>query len=165
MATITLKGNAIKTEGDLPSIGTKAPDFELTKSDLSSFKLSDLRGKKVVLNIFPSIDTGTCAASVRQFNAKAAGLSNTVVVCISRDLPFAHSRFCAAEGIKNVISVSDYKDDNFVKKYPIRIADGPLKGLLSRAVIVLDEQGIVKYTEQVPEITQEPNYEKAFMAI
>ena len=165
MAKIKLKGTDINTTGSLPSIGIKAPDFLLTKSDLSDIRLSDLSGKKVVLNIFPSIDTGVCATSVRQFNSKAAGLDNTVVVCISRDLPFAHSRFCGAEGIENVVSASEFKNNDFSKAYGLLIADGPLAGLHSRSVIVLDEKGIVKYTEQVPEITQEPNYEAALKAL
>jgi thiol peroxidase len=165
MAKIKLKGNEIHTSGNLPSNGTKAPEFTLTKSDLSNLSLSDLKGKKVVLNIFPSIDTGVCATSVRQFNSKAAGLENTVVVCISRDLPFAHSRFCGAEGIKNVISASEFKNNDFSNAYGLLITDGPLAGLHSRSVVVLDENGIVKYTEQVPEITQEPNYDAALKAL
>jgi thioredoxin-dependent peroxiredoxin len=165
MATTKFKGNTVNTAGKLPAIGSKAPGFVLTKSDLGNLTLDELKGKKVVLNIFPSIDTGVCAMSVRQFNAKAAGLKNTVVVCISRDLPFAHSRFCGAEGIKDVVSASEYKDDNFSKSYGVKMIDGPLAGLLSRAVVVIDESGIVKYTEQVPEITQEPNYEEALKVL
>ena len=165
MATITLKGNEIHTAGDLPAKGTKAPDFTLTKSDLSDMNLSDFAGKKVVLNIFPSIDTGICAASVRHFNQDAAKVDNTVVLCISKDLPFAHKRFCEAEGIENVITASEMRDDSFTSKYDVEITDGPMKGLMSRAVIVLNEDGEVIYTEQVPEIAQEPDYDKALEAL
>jgi len=165
MASITLGGNSINTTGNLPEKGVKAPDFKLVKSDLSSLSLGDLKGKKVVLNIFPSLDTGVCAASVRQFNAAASELENTVVVCVSKDLPFAHSRFCVAEGLQNVVSASDFKDGSFGNDYGVTIAESPLAGLLSRAVVVLDEEGMVKYTEQVPEIAQEPDYESALMAI
>lgn len=165
MATITLKGNEIHTEGSLPSIGAEAADFTLTKSDLSDVSLADFKGKKVVLNVFPSIDTGICAASVRHFNEDAAGMDNTVVLCISKDLPFAHKRFCEAEGIENVVTGSQMKDDSFTSSYKVAIADGPMKGLMSRAVVVIDEEGKVVYTEQVPEITQEPNYEKALAAL
>jgi thioredoxin-dependent peroxiredoxin len=165
MATITFKGNKVKTVGQLPTIGSKAPGFVLTKTDLSSLTLDELKGKKVVLNIFPSIDTGVCAMSVRKFNEKAAGLKNTVVICVSRDLPFAQNRFCGAEGIKNVVPASEYKDDNFSRAYQVKMADGPLAGLFSRAIVVIDESGLIKYTEQVPEITQEPNYEAALKAL
>ena len=165
MTTITFKGSSIKTKGFLPKVGASAPDFSLVKTDLENISLHELLGKKVILNIFPSIDTGVCATSVRQFNAKAAGLQNTVVVCISCDLPFAHKRFCGAEGIENVISASEYKDSNFSDAYGVKMVDGPLAGLLSRAVVVIDEKGIVKYTEQVPEIAQEPDYEKALGAL
>jgi len=165
MASITLKGNPINTSGYLPATGAKAPDFKLVKSDLSILSLGDLSGKKVVLNIFPSLDTGVCAASVRQFNAAAEKLDNTVVVCVSKDLPFAHSRFCVAEGLQNVVSASDFRSGSFGKDYGAEITDGPLAGLLSRAVVVLDENGLVKYTEQVPEIVHQPDYEAALKAI
>ncbi|SEK22051.1 thiol peroxidase [Parapedobacter koreensis] len=165
MATITFKGAEIHTAGTLPAAGNKAPDFKLTAGTLSDKTLADYQGKKVILNIFPSIDTGTCAASVRAFNEKAAGLDNTIVLCISKDLPFAQGRFCAAEGISNVETLSEYKDSNFSDAYQLRIIDGPLAGLLSRAVIVVDEQGIVQYTEQVSEIANEPDYDKALAAI
>ena len=165
MAKITFKGSEINTQGALPKVGDKAPDFTLTAGDLSTKALADFAGKKVVLNIFPSIDTGTCAASVRKFNVEAASLANTVVLSISRDLPFAQSRFCAAEGIENVITLSEYKDDNFSDAYQVRILDGPLAGLLSRSVVVIDEQGVVTYTEQVAETTEEPNYDKALAAL
>lgn len=161
MADITLKGNPIHTQGNLPSVGAKAPDFKLTAGDLSEKSISDFKGKRVVLNIFPSVDTGTCAASVRKFNAEASGLENTVVLCISRDLPFAQSRFCAAEGLENVISLSEFKDNNFSDAYQLKITDGPLAGLMSRAVVVVNEEGNIVYTEQVPEIVDEPNYENA----
>lgn len=161
MADITLKGNSIHTQGNLPAVGAKAPDFKLTAGDLSEKSLSDYKGKRIVLNIFPSVDTGTCAASVRKFNEEASGLDNTVVLCISKDLPFAHNRFCAAEGLENVVSLSEFKDNNFSDAYQVRITDGPLAGLMSRAVVVVNEEGNVIYTEQVPEIVDEPDYENA----
>lgn len=165
MARITLKGNPINTSGTLPTIGSKAPDFNLTAANLADVSLKDYAGKKVVLNIFPSIDTGVCATSVRKFNAEAANLANTVVLCVSADLPFAANRFCGAEGLKNVATGSDFKDRKFGETYGVRITDGPLAGLLARSVVVLDETGTVKYTEQVPEIAQEPNYEAALNAL
>lgn len=165
MAKITLKGNPIHTAGSLPAVGSKAPDFKLTKNDLSDVGLKDFAGKKVVLNIFPSIDTGVCASSVRKFNLEAAKHPNTVVVGVSRDLPFALKRFCAAEGISNVVTTSELRDESFGKGYGVAIADGPMAGLLSRSIVVLDEKGTVVYTEQVPEITQEPNYEAALAAL
>ncbi len=161
MADITLKGNSIHTQGNLPAVGAKAPDFKLTAGDLSEKSLSDYKGKRIVLNIFPSVDTGTCAASVRKFNEEASGLDNTVVLCISKDLPFAHNRFCAAEGLENVVSLSEFKDNNFSDAYQVRITDEPLAGLMSRAVVVVNEEGNVIYTEQVPEIVDEPDYENA----
>lgn len=165
MAKITFKGNAAHSAGTLPAVGSAAPDFKLTKSDLGDLSLKDYRGRKVVLNIFPSLDTPVCAASVRRFNAEAAKLDNTTVLCISRDLPFAQGRFCAAEGLNNVITASEYKDSSFSDAYGVRIQDGPLAGLLSRAVVVVDENGKVKYTEQVPEIVNEPDYAKALAAL
>lgn len=165
MATITLGGNPIHTIGNLPEKGAKAPDFKLTKTDLSDLTLGELAGKRVVLNIFPSLDTDVCATSVRKFNAAAAGLKNTVVVCASRDLPFAHKRFCVAEGLSNVISASELRDSHFGKDYGVRIIDGPLSGLHARAVVVLDEAGKVIYSEQVPEIAQEPDYEAALKVL
>lgn len=161
MATVTLKGNPIKTSGELPKVGTKAPEFKLTATDLSTKSLNDFAGSKLVLNIFPSIDTGTCAQSVRQFNKEASELKNTKVLCISHDLPFAQARFCGAEGLENVVSLSDYKDGSFGKNYGLNFVTGPLEALHSRAVIVLNENGIVLYTEQVPEIVDEPNYKAA----
>jgi thiol peroxidase len=165
MARITLKGNPINTVGNLPKAGSKAPDFRLTKSDLSDVTLKDFAGKKIILNIYPSIDTSVCAASVRKFNEEAANLPNTVVVGVSKDLPFAHGRFCGAEGIKNVVTTSELRDQAFGTNYGVRIADGPLAGLLSRSIVVIDENGTVTYTEQVPEITQEPNYQAAISAL
>lgn len=165
MANITLKGNQIKTIGDLPAVGSKIPDFTLVKSDLSRVSLSDFSGSKLVLNVFPSLDTGVCAASVRRFNQEAGDLENTKVLCISRDLPFAQARFCGAEGIENVVTLSDYETGAFGKDYNLTIADGPLANLHSRAVIIVDENGTVLYNEQVPEITTEPNYETALAAI
>ena len=165
MATITLKGNTIHTSGELPAVGEKVPDFELVKSDLSRASLKEFLGSKIVLNIFPSIDTSTCATSVREFNKRAASLQNTKVLCISRDLPFAQARFCGAEGINNVVTLSDFVNGNFGKNYKLEITDGPLAGLLSRSVIVLDEKGTVLYKEQVPEIVDEPNYQAALNAL
>ena len=165
MAVITLKGNKIHTNGNLPEIGSQAKDFTMTKTDLSKASLSDYRGSKVILNIFPSIDTGTCAASVRQFNKEASELENTKVLCISRDLPFAQARFCGAEGIENVVNLSDYATGNFGKNYGLEITDGPLEHLHSRAIVVLNENGQVIYTEQVPEIVDEPNYKAALEAL
>ena len=165
MADITLKGNAINTIGNLPKIGSKAPNFKLTAVDLSYKSLSDFEGKKVILNIFPSVDTGTCATSVREFNKSMANLENTVVLCISRDLPFAQARFCGAEGIENVIMLSDFANGSFGKDYQLEIANGPLANLHSRAVVIINENGNVVYTEQVSEIVDEPNYEAALKAI
>jgi len=159
MAKITLQGNPINTMGELPKIGDQIKDFELVKNDLSHVSLKDFSGLRLVLNIFPSLDTGTCATSVRTFNKKAADLKNTKVLCISRDLPFAQARFCGVEGIQNAITLSDFATGNFGKKHNLEITDGPLAGLHSRSVIVVDEKGKVIYTEQVPEIVNEPNYE------
>lgn len=165
MASITLKGNPVSTSGNLPQVGGSANDFQLVKTDLSTVSLSDFKGKRLILNIFPSIDTATCATSVRKFNEKASGIDNTVVLCISRDLPFAQARFCGAEGIENVMTASDFREGKFGKDYGLEITDGPLKGLHSRAVVVIDQNGIVLYTEQVSEITEEPNYEKALASL
>ncbi|HPC97838.1 MAG TPA: thiol peroxidase [Bacteroidales bacterium] len=165
MATITFKGNPVKTSGTLPAKGTKAPSFSLVKSDLSTFSLADAAGKNVILNIFPSLDTSVCAASVRKFNELAAGKTDTLVLAISKDLPFAHNRFCSTEGIRNVITLSGFRDQDFGKSYGVDMTDGPLAGLYSRCVVVIDKNGIVKYTEQVPEIAQEPDYEKALAAL
>ena len=165
MASITLGGNPIQTSGELPKVGSQAPDFKLVKNDLSIASLADFKGSKLVLNIFPSIDTGTCATSVRKFNQTASQLENTKVLCISRDLPFAQKRFCGAEGLENVINLSDFKSGSFGKDYGLEITDGVLAGLHSRVVIVVDENGTVTYTQQVPEIADEPNYDAAIAAL
>ncbi len=159
MAKIMLKGNEIETCGTLPSVGSKAEDFKLVAEDLSEVSLSDYSGKKVVLNIFPSIDTDVCASSVRNFN-KIASESGVIVLCISADLPFAQKRFCGGEGLENVVNLSTFRS-TFGKDYGVEIIDPPLSGLLSRAVVVVGEDGTVVYTEQVPEITQEPDYNAA----
>ena len=164
MARITLQGNEISTCGELPEVGSKVGNFNLVTAELAEVVLSDYAGKKVVMNIFPSIDTDVCAASVRKFNETAAANPGAVVLCISADLPFAQHRFCGAEGIENVVTLSCFRS-SFGKDYCVEIADGPLVGLLSRAVIVVDGSGSVVYTEQVPEITQEPDYEAALKAI
>lgn len=161
MAKITFKGNPVNTSGNLPEIGSKAPDFTLTAGDLSEKSLNDYKGKNVVLNIFPSVDTGVCAQSVRTFNEKVSAENNTVVLCISKDLPFALSRFCAAEGLNNVETLSDFKSNEFSNAYGVKMTDGPLNGLLSRAVVVINPEGNVVYNEQVPEIGQEPDYNNA----
>ncbi|MGO1521322.1 MAG: thiol peroxidase [Sphingobacterium sp.] len=165
MAQVTFKGGAVHTSGELPKVGEAAPDFKLTGADLSQKTLKSFSGKQIVLNIFPSIDTGTCAASVRKFNEQASSLDHTVVLCISKDLPFAQSRFCAAEGLDNVITLSDFKDDTFAQAYGVRFVDGPLEGLLSRSVVVIDQDGKIVYTEQVAETAEEPNYDNALAAI
>ncbi|HMR17731.1 MAG TPA: thiol peroxidase [Sphingobacterium sp.] len=165
MSQITFHGDTVHTAGSLPAVGSTVPDFSLTAGDLSQKSLADFKGKRIVLNIFPSIDTGTCAASVRAFNEKASALSNTTVLCISRDLPFAQKRFCAAEGLENVVTLSEYKNSNFSDAYGIKFTDGPLEGLLSRAVVVVDERGKVLYTEQVAETVDEPNYDAAIAAL
>lgn len=165
MASITLGGNPINTAGELPKVGSKLADFKLVKNDLSVATLSDFSGKKLVLNIFPSIDTGTCATSVRKFNESAASLENTAVLCISRDLPFAQKRFCGAEGIENVINLSDFQTGSFGKENGLEIVDGPLAGLHSRVLIVADVDGTILFTEQVGEIANEPNYEAALAVL
>lgn len=159
MTTVSLKGNSITLSGTPPQVGDKAPDFTVTKTDLSSVALKDYYGKVTLLNVFPSIDTPTCSASARRFN-EALGQSQCAVLCISMDLPFAHKRFCEAEGIKNIILSSDFKDRNFGKNYGLVIQEGPMKGLLARAIFVLDPEGKIVYEELVPEITQSPDYEK-----
>lgn len=164
MATTAFKGNPVNTVGELPQTGAPAPDFALTGTDLGEVTSADLRGRRVVLNIFPSIDTGVCATSVRRFNEIAAGLENTSVICVSHDLPFAQARFCGAEGIENVVSASGFRS-TFGQDYGLTMADGPLAGLLARAVIVLDAEGQVVHTELVPEIGTEPNYDAAVAAL
>lgn len=158
MTTITLKGNKIHTTGELPKVGSKAKDFSLVNAGLERVSLENFKGNRFVLNIFTSLDTSTCAASVRYFNKVAAGLKNTKVLCISRDLPFAQKRFCGAEGLDNVITLSDFETGEFGKNYGLQIADGSLKGLNSRVVIIIDEKGTITYTQQVPEISEEPDY-------
>ncbi|MFH1001254.1 MAG: thiol peroxidase [Bacteroidota bacterium] len=165
MAEITLKGNKINTLGFLPQTGAQLPDFKLVKNDLSIATLADYKGKRLVLNIFPSLDTGTCAASVRRFNKEASSLSNTVVLCISKDLPFAQARFCGAEGLNNVETLSDFRTGDFGKDYQVEILNGPLAGLESRAIVVADENGKILYTQQVSEIVDEPDYEKALAVL
>ena len=165
MAQITLKGNPINTSGDLPAVGSKAPDFKLTKGDLSDVSLSDFAGKKKILSIVPSLDTGVCQASTKQFNEKAADAGDNVILTISRDLPFAMKRFCEAEGIDKVIPLSEMRGREFGAAYGLEITDGGLAGVLARAIVVIDETDTIKYTELVPEIAQEPNYEAALAAL
>jgi thiol peroxidase len=165
MSTVTLKGNPFTTIGELPEVGSKAPEFKLKKNDLSLTSLEELSGSNLILNIFPSIDTATCAASVREFNKRASELPNTKVLCISRDLPFAQKRFCGAEGIENVLTLSDFADGSFGKNYGVELQDGPLASLHARAIVVVDPSGNVKHTELVAEIADEPNYDAAIAAI
>lgn len=165
MATTALRGNPVHTNSDLPSVGSKAPAFSLVKQDLSSVTLESLAGKTVVLNIFPSIDTPTCATSVRKFNEKAASLTDVVVVCASKDLPFAAKRFCGAEGIANVVTGSSFRDDSFETAYGVKLVDGPLAGVMARSVVVVGPDGTVKHVELVPEIGSEPDYEAALKSI
>ncbi|MCF7560847.1 thiol peroxidase [Sabulilitoribacter multivorans] len=161
MANITLGGNPIKTSGSLPSINNQLFDFELVATDLSTKTLNDFIGTRLILNIFPSVNTRVCATSVRQFNTEASELENTKILCISRDLPFSQDQFCAAEGLNNVVMLSDFKTGKFGKDYGLMIVNGAFEGLLSRSIIVADEKGKIIYTEQVPEIGQEPNYKAA----
>jgi thioredoxin-dependent peroxiredoxin len=165
MAQITLKGNPISTIGNLPAVNMSAPAFSLTTTDLSECSLKDFKGKTVVLNIFPSIDTAVCAASVRRFNEAAGSLNNTVVLCISADLPFAHKRFCEGEGLKNVIPLSTFRSQSFGTDYGVTIINGPLAGLLARAIVIVNMSGNVTYTELVPEIAQEPDYSKVLRSL
>ena len=165
MATITLGGNPISTIGNLPQKGDKAPAFALTGADLKPVTSDDLAGKKVVLNIFPSVDTGVCATSVRTFNEKAADLENTAVLCVSADLPFAFKRFCGAEGIDNVAMASTFRNPEFLEEYGVKMVEGGMAGLASRAVVVIDTDGTVLHSEQVPEIAQEPDYDAALSAL
>lgn len=165
MASITFKGSTIKTTGDLPKVGEKAPDFILTNDGLQDISLKDFSGKRLVLNIFPSIDTGICAMSARHFNSEASGLENTVVMNVSKDLPFAQKRFCGAEGLESVQNASEFKNLGFSSNYHVIMEEGPLAGLFSRAVVVIDEGGKVIYTEQVPEIVQEPDYDSALASL
>jgi thioredoxin-dependent peroxiredoxin len=165
MAKTAFKGNPVNTSGNLPSKGSKAPEFSLVKSDLGTLTLSELKGKKLILNIFPSLDTSVCATSVRKFNQLAAGKENAKVLAISKDLPFAHGRFCTTEGINNVVTLSGFRDDKFGKKYGVLMKDGPLAGLYARSIVVIDEAGKVIHTQLVPDITQEPDYDSAMKAI
>jgi len=165
MANITLGDNPVETNGSLPDIGTEAPDFELVATDLSTKSLSDFKGSNLLLNVFPSVDTGVCATSVRKFNQSATGIKDTKVLCISRDLPFSQKRFCAAEGIENVVMLSDYKEGEFGKSYGLLMTNGGFDKLHSRCIIVIDKNGNVTYSEQVPEIGQEPDYEEALKAL
>ncbi len=165
MASITLKGNECHTCGDLPAVGSVAPEFKLIGNDLGESTASSFDGRNIVLNIFPSLDTPVCATSVRQFNQKAASLGNTTVVNVSMDLPFAHKRFCESEGIENVTSLSAFRSPEFGQNYGVLISDGPLQGLFARAIVVLNEQNEVVYTQLVPEIAEEPDYDAALSAI
>ena len=164
MASVTLKGNPFNTNGDLPAVGSKAPAFDLVKTDLSPATSADFSGKRVVLNIFPSVDTPTCAQSVRQFNQQASTMDNTAVVCVSMDLPFALARFCGAEGLQNVVPASAFRSA-FASDYGVKMVDGPLAGLTARAVVVLNEQGEVLHTELVSEIANEPDYDAALAVL
>ncbi len=165
MAKITLKGNACNTSGDLPTVGSAAPEFTLVAGDLSEKSLADFAGKNIILNIVPSFDTGTCALSVKTFNSKAGELGDTVIVNVSKDLPFAQKRFCETEGLEHVTNLSAFRCDQFGQQYGISLLDGPLKGLLARGIVVVDGAGNVTYTELVPEIANEPNYDAALAAV
>jgi thiol peroxidase len=165
MAQVTLKGNPIHTSGELPGVGDPVPAFTLTGADLGELSTSQFKGQRVVLNIFPSLDTATCATSVRQFNARASQAANTVVLCVSADLPFAAKRFCVAEGLEKVVPASTFRSPDFGKAFGLTLVDGPLRGLLARAVVVFDEHGKVLHTELVGEIAQEPNYDAALKSL
>ncbi len=165
MAKITLKGNPVNTSGNLPLKGSKAPDFSLVKSDLSVLSLAELKGKKLILSISPSLDTSICATSTRKFNQVVAEYPNTMVLAITKDLPFASSRFCTTEGITNVVTLSGFRDTTFGKSYGVDIVDGAFAGLYARSLIVIDENGIVTHSQLVPEIAQEPDYESALAAL
>ena len=165
MATVTLRGNPVEVAGQLPQPGQQAPAFTLVGADLADVSLASLAGKRKILNIFPSVDTPTCATSVRTFNAKASGLANTLVLCISADLPFAQKRFCGAEDLDNVVNLSTMRGAEFLKDYGVALASGPLAGIAARAVLVLDEQGKVLHSELVAEIADEPDYEAALRAL
>ena len=162
MSTVTFKGTTVQSNGNLPEVGTQAPEFKLVGASLNEIKLADYKGKKVLLNIFPSIDTGVCAASVRNFNKWASSQENVVVICVSKDLPFAQSRFCGAEGLENVITASDFRYNNFATDYGVLMTDGPLAGLMARSVVAIDENGKVVYNQLVPEIVEEPSYDVKF---
>lgn len=159
MATVNFKGSPVNINGQLPAVGSKAPEFKLVGAGLNEISLADYKGKRVVLNIFPSIDTGVCAASVRNFNKWASENDNAVVICVSKDLPFAQSRFCGAEGLENVITASDFRYNSFATDYGVLMTDGALQGLMARSVVAIDEEGTVVYNQLVPEIVEEPSYE------
>lgn len=161
MATVKFHGGAVNTIGNLPKVGSKAPDFQLVKGDLSRTSLNDYKGQRILLNIFPSVDTGVCATAMRKFNERASEATNAKVLCVSEDLPFAQGRFCAAEGIKNVETLSDFDGAAFATSYGVKMTDGPLKGLMARAIVALDENHNVIYTELVDEVASEPNYDAA----
>ena len=165
METVYFKGTPCHTYGNIPAAGTKAPCFNLVAKDLSEVRCGDYAGKRIVLNVFPSLDTPVCAASVRRFNKEAAGLDNTVVICVSMDLPFAQGRFCSAEGIENVVVASAFRSPTFAQEYGLELVDGPLAGLLARAVLVLDEDRNVIYSQLVDEITEEPDYKAALSVL
>ncbi|WP_273390340.1 thiol peroxidase [Barnesiella viscericola] len=165
METTAFKGTPVHTCGHLPHTGSQAPRFTLTRGDLTELRSEELKGRRIVLNIFPSLDTAVCATSVRKFNQLAASLDNTTVVAVSKDLPFAQSRFCTTEGIENLIAASAFRSPEFSREYGVEMVDGPLAGLLARAVVIIDETGRIVYTELVPEITREPDYEAALKAL
>jgi thiol peroxidase len=165
MATVTLKGSPIHTSGELPAVGAAAPDFRLTGADLKDVSLADYKGKRKILNIVPSLDTPVCATSTRKFNEQGGKLPNTVVLVVSADLPFAAKRFCVAEGLENVVTLSTFRAKEFAQRWGVTLVDGPLAGVTARAVVVIDEHDKVTYTELVPEIAQEPSYEKALAAL
>lgn len=165
METTAFKGTPVHTCGHLPHTGSQAPRFTLTRGDLTELRSEELKGRRIVLNIFPSLDTAVCATSVRKFNQLAASLDNTTVVAVSKDLPFAQSRFCTTEGIENLIAASAFRSPEFAREYGVEMVDGPLAGLLARAVVIIDETGRIVYTELVPEITREPDYEAALKAL
>jgi thioredoxin-dependent peroxiredoxin len=164
MAQTSLGGNPVNTVGDLPAVGSVTPSFTVTKADLSDLTPADLVGQRVVINIFPSLDTATCATSVRKFNELASGLDNTIVLCVSADLPFAQGRFCGAEGLTNVTTASTFRSD-FGTAYGVKMADGKLAGLMARSVVVLDENGTVLHSQLVPEIAHEPDYDAAIASL
>jgi len=165
MATITLKGTPVQTAGNLPPVGALAPDFRVAKADLTNVGLKDFAGKQILLNIFPSVDTGICAASARKFNEEVSSIPNTVILCVSKDIPHALKRFCEAEGLSNIVATSAIRDNTFESAYGVKMINGAMEGYFSRAVVVIGTDGLIKYTEQVPEIAQEPNYEAALKAL
>lgn len=165
MANLKVGENSVQTNGDLPAVGTIAPDFTLTGNKLNEVSLKEFRGNSVVLNIFPSIDTSTCAQSVREFNRRAAAISGAVVLCIAKDLPYAMRRFCGAEGIDRVVTLSDFRSKDFGNDYHVEMTNGPMRGLFARVVVVIDKSGVIKHTEVVPVIGQEPNYDAALAHI